>query len=207
MSSQGADGQTSKTGTDFGEKVGKAVQPPPESRGYAGWKSQLQRVEKGLVAQPGSVALLFLRGRILEQMDRCLEARNTYSELLALEPFHVGALNHLGNLLVAAGKEREAQRLYSKAVARDPDNLMSRMNLATVLLQAGEAEKARAHCEHALKIDPNCREAHARLASVFAAQGNSERAAGHRHSAYRGQCVFPLAYRGEQPPLTVLELI
>jgi hypothetical protein len=140
-------------------------------------------------------------------MGRSLEARNIYIELLNLQPSHIGALNHLGNLLVTAGEYGKAQRLYSTAVARHPDDLMSRMNLATVLLQLGEAEKARTHCEHALKIDPNCREAHARLASVFAAVGNSEQAACHRRTAYRGRCVFPLAYRGEQPPITVLELI
>jgi len=185
----------------------KALQSTPEPGTYALWKSQLQAVEKLLVAQPGSVDLFFLRGRILERLGRILEARNAYVKLLNLEPSHVGALNSLGNLLFAAGKNVAARRLYSAAVARHPDDLMSRMNLATILMQGGEPEKAREHCEHAVRIDPNCQKAHANLSRVFATLGNSERAAWHRRTAYQGRCVFPVTYRGEQPPITVLELV
>jgi tetratricopeptide (TPR) repeat protein len=183
------------------------VPPARELSAPAAWKSQLQEIEKRLAAQPGSVALLFLRGRILEQMGRNLEARNTYMKVLGLEPSHLGALNSLGNLLFAAGNNLAALRLYARAVARHPDDLMSRMNLATILMQSGELEKARGHCEHAVKIDPNCQTAHARLAVLFAALGNAERAAWHRRAAYQGRCVFPVAHRGEQPLITLLQLV
>jgi aromatic-L-amino-acid decarboxylase len=170
-------------------------------------KVALQTAEKKLASQPGSVALLFLRGRILEQMGRSLEARDTYIELLGLEPAHVRALSNLGKLLVAAGKNIAARTVYSEAVARHPDDPMSRVNLAAILIQARETEKAREHLEHALKMDPHCREAHAGMSFALAELGDTERASWHRRTAFQGRCVMPVAYRGEQPPITVLELI
>jgi glutathione synthase/RimK-type ligase-like ATP-grasp enzyme len=170
-------------------------------------KSQLQMVEERLASQSGSVGLLYLRGNILEQMGRSLEARNAYSELLDLEPSHVDALNRLGKLQFAAGKKFEARRLYSEAVARHPDHVMSRANLATLLVQDGELEKAREHSEYALKIDPNYQQAHISLSFVFTDLGNPEQASWHRRAAFQGRCVIPVTYRGEWPPITVLELV
>ena len=180
-------------------------------------KSQLQTVEKQLEAQPGSVAQRFLRGRILEEMGRILEDRSAYFELLKLDPSHVGALNNLGslcagtttlgNLLVAAGQKAAARRLFAEAVARHPDDVMSRVNFGALLIQEGEQAKAREHFEHALKIDPNCRQAHAGLSFVFMDLGDPEQASWHRRTAFQGRCVIPVMYRGEAPPITVLELV
>jgi len=170
-------------------------------------QSQLQTVEKQLASQSASPALRFLRGNILEKMGRSLEARGAYAALLAINPSHVGALNQLGNLLSAAGQKTEARRLFSDAVARSPDDPMSRVNLASLLIQDGEPEEARKHCEHALKINPTCRQAHAGLLLVFTELGNPERASWHRRAAFQNRCVIPVAYRGDRPPITVLELI
>jgi len=175
---------------------------PPQSL-----KSQLRTVEKQLASQPQSIALLFLLGNLLEQTGQSERARNTYIELLVLDPSHVGALNQLGNLLFAAGKKLEAQALFAEAVARHPDDAMSRANYANLLIQDGEPEKAREHCEHALKIDPGHQQAHAGLSFVFADLGNPERASWHRRAAFQGRCVIPQPYRGEGPPIVVLELI
>jgi Flp pilus assembly protein TadD len=184
-----------------------AGQQTQQSDAHALSKSQLQTVERNLVSRPGSIALLFLRGSILEQMGKRPEARNTFIEVLALEPSHLGTLNSLGKLLFASGKKIEARRLFTEAVAKHPDDPMSRVNLADILIQDGEPEKAREHCEHALKIDPNYQQAHADLSVVFADLGNPERAALHQRAAFEGRCVIPVAYRGERPPIKVLELI
>ncbi|MGO9649211.1 MAG: pyridoxal-dependent decarboxylase [Terriglobales bacterium] len=170
-------------------------------------QSQLQTVEKQLASQSASPALRFLRGNILEKMGRSLEARGTYAALLAMNPSHVGALNQLGNLLSEAGQKTEARRLFSEAVARFPDDPMSRVNLASLLIRDGEPEEARKHCEHALTINPTCRQAHAGLLLVFTELGNPERASWHRRAAFQNRCVIPVAYRGDRPPITVLELI
>jgi glutamate/tyrosine decarboxylase-like PLP-dependent enzyme len=185
----------------------QASQPTREWEAHRVLKSQLRTVETKLGLEPGSVALLFLRATILEQMGRRLEARNTFTKVLDLEPSHLATLNSLGKLLFASGDRVEARRLFTEAVARHPDDPMSRANLADVLIQDGEPEKAREHCEHALKIDPNYQQAHADLSVVFANLGEPERAAGHQRAAFQGRCVIPVAYRGERPPITVLELI
>ncbi|MGA7290167.1 MAG: pyridoxal-dependent decarboxylase [Terriglobales bacterium] len=185
-----------------------AAQPSPEFHAHDVLQSQLQTVEKQLASHSGPVPLLlFLRAKILEQMGRSLEARNAYIELLALDPSHVGALNSLGKLLFADGEKIEAQRLYAEAVAKHPDDAMSQSNLANLLMQGGEPEKAREHYELALKIDPNYQQAHAGLSFVFADLENTERASWHRRAAFHGRCVIPATYRGEGPPIRVLELI
>ncbi len=186
-------------------RVGVAL--PAQLHAHRVLKSQLQTVEKQLASQSASPALRFLRGNILEKMGRSLEARSTYAALLAMNPSHVGALNQLGNLLSAAGQKAEARRLFSEAVARFPGDPMSRVNLASLLIKDAELQPAREHCEHALRIDPNCRQAHAGLLLVFTALGNPERASWHRRAAFQNRCVIPVAYRGERPPITVLELI
>jgi glutamate/tyrosine decarboxylase-like PLP-dependent enzyme len=184
-----------------------AAQRAQEPDAPAVLKSQLQTVEKKLTSHPGSVVLLFLRGSILEQMGRRQEAKAIFIEVLTLEPSHLGTLNSLGKLLFASGNKVEARRLFAVAVARHPDDPMSRANLADVLIQDGEPEKAREHCERALKIDPNYQQAHADLSVVFADLGNQERATWHQRAAFQGRCLVPVAYRGEHPPITVLELI
>jgi hypothetical protein len=45
------------------------------------------------------------------------------------------------------------------------------------------------------------------LSFVLADLGNPEKAAWHRRTAFQGRCVIPAAYRGKEPPVTVLELI
>jgi aromatic-L-amino-acid decarboxylase len=153
------------------------------------------------------LTLLFLKGNLLEQMGRPAEARRSYASLLALDPDHVGALNNLGNLLFVSGERARAQQLYATAVSKHADNLMSRVNLANALIQAGEFAEAREHCEHALTVDPCFQQAHAGLSFVFADQGDAAQAAFHRRAAFEDRCIIKKKYCGDQPPITVLELI
>ncbi|MGB8590914.1 MAG: pyridoxal-dependent decarboxylase [Candidatus Acidiferrales bacterium] len=185
----------------------KSAEPTRKFPAHAALKTALQKVETQLASQPASIPLLFLRGNILERMGRVLEARSTYTQLLDLEPSHEGALNNLGNLLFAAGENIEARKVYSEAIARRPDNPRSRANLGALLIKAGEPEKAREHFEHAVKIDPTFRPAHAGLSFLLADQGNPEQASWHRRTAFHGRCVIPALYRGEQPPISILELV
>jgi glutamate/tyrosine decarboxylase-like PLP-dependent enzyme len=185
----------------------KASQPTKEFDAHKVLQSRLVKVEKQLTSRPDSVALLFQRGNLLQQMGRSLEARNAYKELLDLDPSHVGAMNNLATLLVAAGNEMEARRLYTEAVAKHPDDTMSRVNFGALLIRAKEPKNAREHLEHALKIDPDLRQAHAGLAYALADLGEPERARGHRRTAFQRQCVIPVAYRGEREPIVVLDLI
>jgi tetratricopeptide (TPR) repeat protein/glutathione synthase/RimK-type ligase-like ATP-grasp enzyme len=196
---------------------GRALSPPTPQAGEAHssppfpspamLKSALQTVERQLAAHPGTASLLFQRGNLLELTGQSLEARKSYTELLAREPTHKGALNNLGNLLSTAGKNLEARNLYAVAAASHPDDPMSQVNFANNLQKNGETAKAREHFGRALKIDPEYWQAHLGLSAILADRGEAEQAAFHRRAAFRGRCVVPLTYRGQEAPITVLELV
>ena len=78
---------------------------------HAELKSALHTVEMQLASEPDSVLLLFQRGNILELLGSKLDAQDTYSALLAVDPSHRGALNNLGNLLSSAGSRAEARKV------------------------------------------------------------------------------------------------
>jgi aromatic-L-amino-acid decarboxylase len=164
-------------------------------------------VEKQLRIDPDSTTLLFQRACFLEQTGRTDEARGTYIKLLEHEPSHVGALNNLGNLLLAAREIPEARRIYELAVAQHPEHPPCRASLGNLLIKVSEPAAARDHFEHALQIDPDYRPAHAGLSFVLADLGEPERAARHRCKAFQDRCVVVAPYRGEKPPITILELI
>jgi aromatic-L-amino-acid decarboxylase len=197
--------------------VGRALQstvtPPQmeatrkESPEHAALKSALQSVEKQLEADPDSVALLFQRGSLQEQMGQTLAARATWIALLALEPSHGRALNNLANLMSAVGENEEARTIYADAVAMHPDDPMSRVNFAKLLIKLKEPAEAYRHLEHALKIDPTYRPAHAGMSFVLADLGQPEQASLHRRIAFQDRCIIPAIYRGEKQPITVLELV
>jgi glutamate/tyrosine decarboxylase-like PLP-dependent enzyme/glutathione synthase/RimK-type ligase-like ATP-grasp enzyme len=196
--------------------VGRALQSnvaPPvdatrkESPEHAALKSALQSVNEQLEARPNSVALLFQRGSLQEQMGMKLDARKTWIELLKLDPSHGLALNNLANLMSAVGENDAARSVYAEAVARHPNDPMSRVNLAKLLIKLKEPEEAHQHLEHALQIDPTYRPAHAGMSFVLADLGQPEQASVHRRIAFQDRCIIPALYRGEQEPITVLELV
>jgi hypothetical protein len=84
---------------------------------------------------------------------------------------------------------------------------MSQVNYANILRRDGELEQARAHYALALRADPDYWQAHLGISTVLADQGRTSPAAMHRRAAFRGRSVIPLTYRGEQAPVTVLELV
>jgi len=182
-------------------------EPSIEFSSHALLKSTLQKVEVQLTAQPPTAALLYQRGNLLELTGESEKARETYLELLALEPAHKGALNNLGNLLTAAGMETEARQAYARAVESHPRDPMSLVNYANSLRKNGETAKARELFEEALNVDAGYWQAHLGLSAILTGQGDAEQADLHRRAAFHGRCVVPMAYRGAEPPITILELV
>ena len=164
---------------------------------------------KSALAGPQSkrIALLWKQGVLLEANGRSDDARQTWIELLGLEPSHLGALNRLGALLAATGENRLALDVFSEAVTQHPADPMTRVNLANVLIKSDGHAEARQHLEQALKVSPNFRPAHAGLAFVLNRLGETELATLHGRIAFQGQCLVGAKYRGEAPPIRVLELI
>ncbi len=166
----------------------------------------LRVVEQQLLTEPESVQLLFLRGNLLELMDRKPDALASYQTLVRFDPVHRGAWNNIGTLLSAAGKNTEAHEAFSQAVASSPGDPMCEVGYANSLRKRGELEKACQHFQIALKTDPDYWQAHLGMSSVLRDLHRTEDADAHRRSAFRGRCIVPLTYRGTKPPITVLEL-
>jgi aromatic-L-amino-acid/L-tryptophan decarboxylase len=190
----------------------KLLLPPTEEQSpgaqqHTTFQLALQSVERQLQLNPNSITLLFQRACFLEQTGRAAEARSIYIDVLGREPSHVGALNNLGNLLLAAREISEARRIYELAVAEHPGHPPCRASLGNLLIKVNEPAAARDHFEQALQIDPDYRPAHAGLSFVLGDLGEPERAAWHRRKAFEDRCVVIAPYRGEKPPITILELI
>lgn len=194
---------------------GSIVQPktqtaPPVRRqppSYEELCAALEAVEQRLTAEPNAVDLLFTRGNLLELTGRSAEALANYQQLLQLAPCHRGALNNTGILLAKAGKAEEAHQALARAVECSPGDAMSEVNFANSLRKRGEAEGARAHFEAALRSDPNHWQAHLGMSAVLTDLHQTEAAQKHRNLAFRGRCILPLTFRGQQTPITVLELV
>jgi glutamate/tyrosine decarboxylase-like PLP-dependent enzyme len=185
----------------------KPAAPDGQVPSYESLNAALRQVNQQLATRAACVELLFQRGNLLELMGRGREAMDTYAATLKLEPTHRGALNNMGNLLSAAGKNAEARAAYGQAAASHPGDPMSLVNYANSLRKAGELENARGYFAMALKSDPDYWQAHLGMSSVLTDLGDAERASMHRRAAFRGRCVVPLTYRGERPPIPILELV
>jgi aromatic-L-amino-acid decarboxylase len=190
----------------------KLLLPPKEEQSpgaqeHTIFQLALQSVEKQLQLNPNSITLQFQRACFLEQTGRTEEARSIYIDMLGRDPSHVGALNNLGNLLLATREIPEARRIYELAVAQHPDHPPCRASLGNLLIKVSEPAAARDHFEHALQIDADYRPAHAGLSFVLGDLGEPERATWHRRKAFQDRCVVVAPYRGEKPPITILELI
>ena len=132
---------------------------------------------------------------------------NCEQEAPARIPSTLATLNRLGGQLAAAGENHLAQEVFAEAVARHPEDATTRVNLANLLIKNEQHQQARLHLEHALHIDANFRPAHAGLAFVLPRLNEPELARWHGRIAFQGQCIVAASYRGEGPPIRILELI
>ena len=147
------------------------------------------------------------RAALLGALDRKLDAQSAFIDLLRRHPTHFSALNEFGTLLAAQGAIDAACRVYAEAILHHPDNPMARVNLGNLLLRANRHAEARAHYEAALKADPDHAAAHQGLGAVLADEGDRVSAREHFRKGFRGHAVSTLPYRGEGPPIPLLQLV
>ncbi len=88
-----------------------------------------------------------------------------------------------------------------------PENPMTLVHLASSLQKDGKTAEAREHYERALQINPDIWQAHLGLSVILADLGDHAQADRHRQAAFHGRCIVPLPYRGQQAPITILELV
>jgi glutathione synthase/RimK-type ligase-like ATP-grasp enzyme len=147
------------------------------------------------------------RAALLGALDRKLDAQAAFIDLLRRHPTHFSALNEFGTLLAAQGAIDAACRVYAEAILHHPDNPMARVNLGNLLLRANRHAEARAHYEAALKADPDHAAAHQGMGAVLADEGDRVSAREHFRKGFRGHAVSTLPYRGEGPPIPLLQLV
>ena len=191
----------------LGRAIQAGVAKSPEWRPRLVREAALRELDERLAADPGAVQVRFERACLLAELGRTLESRNAYLDVLAHQPSHRDALNNLGTLLYGTGYRTAARTAFVQAVARHPDDPTSRVNLANVLRENGELAAAREHYEMALRLSPGYPEAHRGLANVLAELGDEDGAARHRRKGFENQSLIALPYRGEGPPVSLLQLV
>ncbi len=191
-----------------------AVRPAPAPRD-GGWaprlvqEARLAELDALLARQAGAedVNLEVERAVLLGALNRHQDAQQAFVAVLRKAPTHFSALNEFGTLLTNTGAIEAACRVYAEAILHHPDNPLARVNLANLLLRANRYKEAREHYERALQVDPDHAPAHQGLGAVLADLGDREAAREHFRRGFRGHAVSTLPYRGDQPPISLLQLV
>ena len=147
------------------------------------------------------------RAALLGALDRKGDAQAAFIDILRRHPTHFSALNEFGTWLAAQGSIDAACRVYAEAILHHPNNPMARVNLGNLLLRANRHAEARAHYEAALDADPDHAAAHQGMGAVLSDEGNRDGAHQHFIRGFRGHAVSTLPYRGEGPPIPLLQLV
>jgi glutathione synthase/RimK-type ligase-like ATP-grasp enzyme len=147
------------------------------------------------------------RAALLTAIDRPLDARDAYIDILRQAPGDFTALNDLGTLLAGMRMTDAACLVYAEAIRHHPTNPMPLVNLANLLHRRGESASAREHYERALQLAPDHPHAHQGIGTVLADLGEITQARAHFKIGYRGHEIATLTYRGAGRPISVLLLL
>ncbi|MGH6715337.1 MAG: tetratricopeptide repeat protein [Bradyrhizobium sp.] len=196
-------------------KPSKAVPPgPPAPDG--GWaphrarQARLEQLETLLARRGGAdeaTGLKIERAALLSALNRRDEAKLAFIAILRKAPTNFDALNQFGALLTEMGAIDAACRVYAEAILHHPQNPAGHVNLANLLLRATRYQQARAHYERALAIDPDHAPAHQGLGAVLTDLGDRAGARQHFRKGFCGHAISTLPYRGDKPPLRLLQLV
>jgi glutathione synthase/RimK-type ligase-like ATP-grasp enzyme len=197
----------------------KARQSPArldQKKSAQGWaprlaqETRLHELDARLARSPAAdeaIDLEIERAVLLAALNRHQEAQQAFVAILRKAPTHFSALNEFGTLLTKMGAIEPACRVYAEAILHHPDNPLARVNLANLLLRATRYHEAREHYERALQADPDHAEAHQGLGAVLADLGDRDGAREHFRQGFRGHAVSTLPYRGDKPPIPLLQLV
>lgn len=164
----------------------------------------LSALDARLRDDPLSVELALERARLLAELDRADEARDTYLRLVARAPNDVRALTDFGTFLMQGGFRAAARTVYERALALAPQSALGHANLAHVYFAGNDYAAARTHYEAALAIDPQLAQAHQGLSYALTRLGLDDEALVHRRLGFAGRAVSTAPYRGTAAPVDVL---
>jgi hypothetical protein len=173
-------------------------------------EARLRELEDLLLRHPVGADVITVeieRASLLGELNRRQEAQEAFVAILLKAPAHFSALNAFGTLLTDMGAISAACRVYAEAILHHPQNPMGHINLANLLLRANKYAEAREHYETALRVDPNHPQAHQGLGAVLSDLGDRAAAQAHFRKGFRGHAVSTLPYRGDKPPIALLQLV
>jgi glutathione synthase/RimK-type ligase-like ATP-grasp enzyme len=173
-------------------------------------EARLRQLDDLLLRQPDgndAIAGEIERAALLGELNRRDEAQDAFIAILLKAPTHFGALNAFGTLLTDMGAITAACRVFAEAILHHPQNPTGHINLANLLLRANKYAEARQHYEAALGVDPDHPQAHQGLGAVLADLGDRAGAREHFRRGFRGHAVSTLPYRGDKPPIALLQLV
>jgi len=111
-------------------------------------------LERYLAARPDDAAMHFMRGVVLEQEERRVEAAAAYRRSIELDEAAFAPYNNLAMLLVEQGEIDEAVRMANRAYARGSANPQVIETLGWVYLKKGLTARSVKLLERALALNP-----------------------------------------------------
>jgi glutathione synthase/RimK-type ligase-like ATP-grasp enzyme len=170
-------------------------------------EDRLAELENCLAGGSQTISLEIERAVLLNALERPLDAKQAFIDILRKQPEHFSALNEFGTLLFGMGMIAAACRVYAEAIAHHPDNPAGHVNLANILLRANRLDEAKQHYEIALRLDPAHPQAHQGLGAVLSDLGDHAAARRHFDQGFLHHAVSVLPYRGRQRPVALLRLV
>jgi tetratricopeptide (TPR) repeat protein len=133
----------------------------------------LDRAKAAVAADPLSAAAHFALGGVHDRRRETLEAANSYTEVLRLNPRAVAAQVELSRLSLTSGDGATALRYAQEARQAEPSSLDARVALARSLVAAGNLARAEAEVGELLKLAPNAAVVHAVNGTLLASRNNA----------------------------------
>ena len=110
-------------------------------------------------------------GTVLDHLGREADARDHYEQALAIDPFHVRAMNNLGVLRDRHGDATGAMTLFTRALQIDPEDAEVLSNVGTALINQRRYAEALRVLESAVASDPAAPDARNNLGIALAQSG------------------------------------
>ncbi|MGF1621884.1 MAG: tetratricopeptide repeat protein [Rhodomicrobiaceae bacterium] len=138
------------------------------------------------------------------QAGRLGEAQAVYSRILAGDPGHILALNHLAIVEFQLGRTDESLRLLGQCLALKPDYAQGYSDLAVIHMQLGRDKEAIEACQKAIALDPRVATAHSNLGDLLRRGGDNGAAEQAYGRAVQVQPKFPAAHANRADVLIAL---
>jgi tetratricopeptide (TPR) repeat protein len=141
----------------------------------------------------GPEATHMARGFELERQGKFEQAVQEYRKILALDPRHLQAHQHLGTVLHRLGQMDKAIVHYKEVLQASPNLAGAHYNLGLALVGQGKVEEAVNHYVEALRLKPDFVEVHNNLGVALSRLGRPEEAVSHFRQALQLRPDYPQA--------------